>query len=103
MPWDDSERNYEDEKAFCFSVDNKKTYKIKKYLSAIGCDKGSGPRFNDMFMIPNKFMINNGELYPENQSHYSGQINDFELTKGEETFFVYELEVFKIDEDDKDP
>ena len=98
IPWDDSERNYEDEKAFCFSVDNKRIYKIKKYLSAIGCDRGSGPRFNDMFMIPNKFMSNQGTLFWENQSHYSGQSNDFELTKGEETFFVYELEVFKIDE-----
>ena len=96
MPWDDSERNYEDEKAFCFSIDKKKIYNIKRYLSAIGCDEGSGPRFCDMFMIPDKFMMKEGTLFYENQSHYSGQTQDFELTNGEEIFCVYELEVFKI-------
>ena len=99
IPWDDSEKNYEDDNAFCFSIDHMKIYEKKKYLSAVGCDRGSGPRFNDMFMIPNKFMTSKkGILFKENQSHYSGQMTDFELTKGEEYFFVYELEVFKIEE-----
>jgi len=96
VAWDDSDQNYEDEKAFCFSIDKKKIYNIKRYLSAVGCDKGSGPRFCDMFMIPNRFMMKEGILFYENQSHYSGQTKDFELADGEEVFYVNELEVFKI-------
>ena len=94
--WDDSERNYDDDKAFCFSVDEKKIYNLKEYCSAIGCDKGSGPRFCWMFMIENKFMMNGGKVYREEVSHYDGQKRDYELNDGDEFFIVYELEVFKI-------
>ena len=94
--WDDSERNYDDDKAFCFSLNKKKIYELKPYCSAIGCDKGSGPRFNYMFMIYNKFFLKGGKLFSENISHYNGQKEDFELTDGEEQFLVEELEVFKI-------
>ena len=96
IPWDDSDKNKDDEDAFCFSVDNKKIYPLKKYCSAIGCDKNSGPRFNYMFMIPNRFMFKGGDLYPLNISHYNGQNEDYELNKGNQLFCVYELEVFKI-------
>ena len=96
MPWDDSDKNKDDEDAFCFSVDNKKIYPLKKYCSAIGCDKNSGPRFNYMFMIPNRFMFKGGDLYPLNISHYNGQTKDYELNKGKQYFTVFELEVFKI-------
>ena len=96
IPWDDSDKNKDDEDAFCFSVDNKKIYPLKKYCSAIGCDKNSGPRFNYMFMIPNRFMNKEGELYPLNISHYNGQTKDYELNKGKQYFTVFELEVFKI-------
>ena len=94
--WDDSERNYDDDKAFCFSLNKKKIYELKPYCSAIGCDKGSGPRFNYMFMIYNKFFLKGGILFREEISHYNGQKEDFELTDGEENFLVEELEVFKI-------
>jgi hypothetical protein len=94
--WDDSESNYDDDKAFCFSVDEKKIYNLKEYCSAIGCDKGSGPRFCWMFMIGNKFMMNGGKVYREEVSHYDGQKRDYELNDGDEFFIVYELEVFKI-------
>ena len=96
VPWDDSDENKDDEDAFCFSVDNKKIYPLKKYCSAIGCDKNSGPRFNYMFMIPNRFMNKEGDLYPLNISHYNGQTKDYELNKGKQYFTVFELEVFKI-------
>ena len=96
IPWDDSDKNKDDEDAFCFSVDNKKIYPLKKYCSAIGCDKNSGPRFNYMFMIPNRFMNKEGDLYPLNISHYNGQTKDYELNKGKQYFTVFELEVFKI-------
>ena len=96
IPWDDSDKNKDDEDAFCFSVDNKKIYPLKKYCSAIGCDKNSGPRFNYMFMIPNRFMFKGGDLYPLNISHYNGQTKDYELNKGKQYFTVFELEVFKI-------
>lgn len=98
--WDDSERNYDDEKAFCFSVDKGKIYKLKKYCSAIGCDRGSGPRFCWIFEINNKFMLEGGKLYREEVSHYEGQEKDYELNDGEEFFNVHELEAFKIIEDD---
>ena len=98
--WDDSERNYDDEKAFCFSVDEGKIYKLKEYCSAIGCDRGSGPRFCWIFEINNKFMLEGGKLYREEVSHYEGQKKDYELNDGEEFFNVYELETFKIIEDD---
>jgi hypothetical protein len=96
VPWDDSDENKDDEEAFCFSVDNKKIYPLKKYCSAIGCDINSGPRFLYMFIIFNRFMAKGGELYPLKISHYNGQKNDFELNKGKQTFCVFELEVFKI-------
>ena len=96
VPWDDSDENKDDEDAFCFSADNKKIYPLKKYCSAIGCDKNSGPRFNYMFMIPNRFMFKGGDLYPLNISHYNGQTKDYELNKGKQYFTVFELEVFKI-------
>jgi hypothetical protein len=96
VPWDDSDKNKDDEDAFCFSVDNKKIYPLKKYCSAIGCDKNSGPRFNYMFTIYSRFMSRGGELYPLNISHYNGQNEDYELNKGNQLFCVYELEVFKI-------
>ena len=96
IPWDDSDKNKDDEDAFCFSADNKKIYPLKKYCSAIGCDKNSGPRFNYMFMIPNRFMFKGGDLYPLNISHYNGQTKDYELNKGKQYFTVFELEVFKI-------
>lgn len=94
--WDDSERNYDDDKAFCFSVNEGKIYDLKKYCSAIGCDKNSGPRFCWIFEINNKFMMEGGKVYSEEVSHYNGQTSDYELNGGEEYFNVYELEVFKI-------
>jgi len=96
VPWDDSDKNKDDEDAFCFSVDNKKIYPLKKYCSAIGCDINSGPRFLYMFMIHNRFMTKGGELYPLNISHYNGQTKDYELNKGNQYFCVFEMEVFKI-------
>lgn len=94
--WDDSERNYDDDKAFCFSINEKKIYDLKEYCSAIGCDKGSGPRFCWMIEIENQFMIKGGKVYRNEVSHYSGQNRDYELNDGEEFFNVYELEIFKI-------
>ena len=73
-----------------------KIYDLRPYCSAIGCDKGSGPRFCWMFEINNKFMMEGGKVYREEVSHYSGQDKDYELNGGEEFFIVYELEVFKI-------
>ena len=96
VPWDDSDKNKDDEDAFCFSVDNKKIYPLRKYCSAIGCDKNFGPRFLYMFMINSRFMSKGGELYPLHLSHYNGQKEDYELNKGSQYFCVYELEVFKI-------
>ena len=94
--WDDSDKNKDDEDAFCFSVDNKKIYPLKKYCSAIGCDINSGPRFLYMFMINNRFLTKGGELYPLKISHYNGQTKDYELNKGKQYFCVFEMEVFKI-------
>ena len=97
--WDDSEKNYDDDKAFCFSIDEAKIYELREYCSAIGCDRGSGPRFNWMFMIGNKFMTtgeNKGITYKDEVSHYNGQTRDYELTGGDPYFEVYEMEVFKI-------
>ena len=98
--WDDSERNYDDDKAFCFSVDENKIYELRQYCSAIGCDKDSGPRFCWIFEINNKFMLEGGKLYREEVSHYEGQERDYELNDGDEFFNVHELEAFKVIEDD---
>ena len=97
--WDDSERNYDDDKAFCFSADEQRIYELREYCSAIGCDINSGPRFCWMFMINNKCMMEGGKLFREEVSHYEGQKRDYELNDGEEFFIVEELEAFKITED----
>ena len=96
--WDDSEKNYDDEKAFCFSINKRKIYELREYCSAIGCDIGSGPRFCYMFMIMNKFMTTpqQGEVYKKELSHYDNQENDYELNDGDQWFTVKEMEVFKI-------
>lgn len=96
IPWDDSDKNKDDEKAFCFSVNKNKIYELRRYCSAIGCDKNSGPRFCYMFMINNRFMTKGGVVYPQNISHYNGQKEDYELNNGKAMFCVNELEVFKI-------
>lgn len=43
--WDSSSGFKNDEKAFLFSLDKKKIYKIKRYDRAIWCDKSFGPVF----------------------------------------------------------
>jgi len=95
--WNNSNNNYEDKNAFCFSIDKNKIYTIKNYGSAIFCKKDSGPIFCDIFGIKNKFVSEGG--YSSNleieSEKYEGITENYELA-GEEFFKIKELEAFKI-------
>jgi hypothetical protein len=95
--WDDSGKNYKDEKTFCFSFNENTIYTIKKYADSISCQSDFGPIFCNMFAISDKFASDGGYANSLDLEalYYNKVKKDFELT-GEEFFQIQELEAFKI-------
>ncbi len=88
-----------DNKAFLFSLDNQKIYKINSDKYAIYCYPNSGPCFSyGSLYIPNNFFINHGKTGAEG-TPYNFSF-DFELNDGKENFLVNELEIFRVNIDD---
>lgn len=96
--WNNSGLEYDDSKAFCFSINKKKIYKKKPFKNAIICDKDSGPIFCNMFKISNKFFTNKqkSQAFDKKSSNYNNQEEDYEINGGKQSFTVYELEAFRI-------
>lgn len=84
-----------DNKAFLFSLDNKKIYKIDSNKYAIYCYSNSGPCFSyGSLYIPNNFFRVPGKT-GKICSPYKFSF-DFELNNGKEYFMVNELEIFQV-------
>ena len=97
---DDPENGTElkDEKAFTFSINEKKIYKNGKINeNAIYCNNKYGPVFkNNFFKIYDECLKNGGICGKIEESNFEGQEKEYEFNGGEEKFEVEELEVFQI-------
>ena len=87
-----------DEKAFGFSINEKKVYKNgKPNEPAIFCNNNYGPVFkNNFFKIFDEFLKKGGVCGKIEDSNFVGQEKDYELNGGEEKFEIEEMEVFQI-------
>ena len=95
--WNDSDSDYKDENAFCFSLNENKIYNSIKDTKAISCLRDFGPIFCDMFEITDNFASDGGfsKCLDLEMTKYDGVTKDYELP-GEEIFDIKELEVFKV-------
>lgn len=89
-----------DTRAFCFSLDLHKIYNSQKNQTAIFCSDGYGPYFkgtNTIFGIYNNFFSQGGWCDYTTFSYSFGKFDkNFEITNGEQNFFIEEVEVFKV-------
>ena len=94
----DKGTEYIDEKAFGFSVNNKKIYENgKPFDYVVYCNSNYGPCFrNYFFKIYNKCFTNGGICGKMENSNFKGQESNYEINGGEEKFNVNEIEVFQI-------
>ena len=97
--FDSEEKSKKDDFAFLFSFDKMKIYKIKKGYKAIACYSGSGPCFfgtkSDSIHIEDNFFEKYSRTDKKN-TVYEKMDEDYELNKGEASFLIKELEIFKI-------
>ena len=97
---DDPENGTElkDEKAFTFSINEKKIYKNGKINeNAIYCNNKYGPVFkNNFFKIYDECLKNGGICGKIEESNFEGQEKEYDFNGGEEKFEVEEMEVFQI-------
>ena len=87
-----------DSRAFGFNVNSQKIYNNEKPNEfAIWCNKNYGPTFkNNLFQIFDSCLKKGGYCSVRNNSHFGGQLHDYEIAGGESRFRVEELEVFEI-------
>ena len=87
-----------DEKAFGFSINEKKIYKNGKPSEcAIFCNNNYGPVFkNNYFKIYNECLDNGGICGNMEESNFIGQEKDYEINGGEEKFDIEDIEIFQI-------
>ena len=87
-----------DEKAFGFSINEKKVYKNDKPNEpAISCNNNYGPVFkNNFFKVFDEFLKKGGICGKIEESNFVGQEKDYELNGGEEKFEIEEMEIFQI-------
>ena len=84
-----------DNKAFLFSLDNKKVYKVIPGEYAIYCYENTGPCFAKRSLyIPNKFFKRLGKTCGAGGPYQFKE--NYELNGGIEQFYVEEMEVFQI-------
>ena len=87
-----------DPKAFGFCVNLQKIYNNEKPDEfAIWCNRNFGPTFkNNFFQIFDNFFKKGGYCSVKNNSHFSGQEYNYEISGGEPKFIVEEIEVYEI-------
>ena len=87
-----------DSKAFGFNVNSQKIYNNERPKEfAIWCNKNYGPTFkNNLFQIFDSCLKKGGYCNVRNNSHFGGQMYDYEIAGGESRFRVEELEVFEV-------
>ena len=88
-----------DNKAFFFSCDRKKVYKVKYNKTAILDGPNYGPIFGNnttIIYVQNKMLSYNCCTTTINSSTFDGLESDYEITNGESRFYLEDVEVFKI-------
>ena len=94
------ENNVVDNKAFLFSISNKKIYKVKKDKDALYDYKSDGPCFCGKswynIYIPPKMMEDDSNTCSVGDSHYEGITKDYEINNGEKMFKIQEIEAYQI-------
>ena len=77
----------------------KKIYDVKKDRTAIFDNPTYGPTFGNfttIICVANKMFNYNCITCPVKESCFEGMSSDFEITGGEKTFRLQEIEVFQI-------
>ena len=93
--WTGKNIQKKDEKAFIFSVDKNKIYKILPDEVAIGCYPNFGPIFfGCQIRVYDNFFSKGGSTYLKGLNYATDE--DYELTNGNQTFGIKELEVYEV-------
>ena len=88
---------HKDEKAFTFSINNKKIYDNGKIdENAIFCHNNLCICFNNFFKIYDELFIKGGKCERIKDSNFIGQEKEYEFNGGEEKFNIEEFEVYQI-------
>ena len=86
-----------DEKAFIFSVDKNKIYRVLPDQVAIGCYPNFGPIFfGCQIRVYDNFFSKGGSTYLKGQNYATEE--DYELTNGNQAFGIKDLEVYEVRE-----
>ena len=94
--WEGEDISKVDNRAFLFSIDNKKIYNVNKNEEAIGCYKLNGPDFCGWQIVIQDNFLTNKQCYTGEKEMNFKTSEDYELNGGEKYFGVEELEVFQI-------
>ena len=94
--WEGEDISKVDNRAFLFSIDNKKVYNVNKNEEAIGCYKLNGPDFCGWQIVIQDNFLTNKQCYTGEKEMNFKTSEDYELNGGEKYFGVEELEVFQI-------
>ena len=86
-----------DEKAFIFSLDKNKIYGVLPDQVAIGCYPNFGPIFfGCQIRVYDNFFTKGGSTYLKGLNYATEE--DYELTNGNQTYGIKELEVYEVKE-----
>ena len=88
-----------DNNAFFFFCDKKKVYKVKQNKTAIYDGLSYGPTFGyctTIICVLNNFLSYKCCTTTVSSSTFDGLNTDYEITNGEEYFYLQEIEVYKI-------
>lgn len=91
--------NIIDNNAFFFSCDKKKVYKVKQNQTAILDNLANGPTFGNcttIICLGNNLLSYKCCTTTVGSSTFDGLSTDYEITNGEEYFYLQEIEVYKI-------
>ena len=94
--WEGEDISKVDNRAFLFSIDNKKVYNVNKNEEAIGCYKLNGPDFCGWQIVIQDNFLTNKQCYTGEKEMNFKTTEDYELNGGEKYLGVEELEVFQI-------
>ena len=93
--WEGKSVQKVDKNAFIFSIDKNKVYPILPKYIAIGAYEKYGPIFlGCQIRVNNNFLTDGGSTFKKNTNYDTQQ--DYELTNGNETFGIQELEVYEV-------
>ena len=89
--WEGEDISKVDNRAFLFSIDNKKVYNVNKNEEAIGCYKLNGPDFCGWQIVIQDNFLTNKQCYTGEKEMNFKTSEDYELNGGEKYFGVKKL------------